>query len=945
MPKIVGLVLVMTLLALTAPMGEPVLAAGAEVSYAGGDVVTLRRPRVVRAPATLGSAWKTVSAVGAAGLPEAGAGSALVRVTVTGARRAGAVVGRPSGATASGTRILSFTRSRTEGLALLPVGVNGEIQLRTTAGNPRVSVAVVSWIPKMASLIVPPTPAPGADVTVGTTRRTVRLTADGPPAEELRSALVAVRTTARKSGRLAVWTPGAPSPSTGDSFAAGSQTLLKVVRLSPTGGVALRAFGASARVQVDVLAWGLATTTLEATRAPMALGAVKGGTARKVTVAGAKGIPAGAQDVFVTISAPKGMTVKVWPTAAGKGAPSAFFTSSGGATTVALQVPKARSVLVKAAGVAGAARVVATGWVSRLGKQQVTFQPRAGTSLIGPSDVVSMTDNTAVIRPTAGVIAADEHVMLRPADAPAAYVGRVVEAAPVSGGNTRLVLTNASLAEAFVDYKATFSGPLTHPVSSGPPASSEYAAAGMSLTPDWLKLSFFGGDHWQCDSGGLTLNDPVDVDIAWGGDINAGVDVADRMLDISLKGSLQTTIKMNLPTGISSVSCSVSGQFPGQLPLGSTGLSAKFGGTGSLEFSKPDDDSAAITMVGTSRVYAAFFYSRGTVVKDATLGFDADVHPNANRGEAVARLGVGVGIGPAEIPGFDESRWWEGSLILGYKFRIGPPDPGEDPHRRVMLGPRCLDASVGPYMEVGAALMEPFFPDVSISQEPVQLDQKPLYRGPCWGYSGTITYESVGKMEKGQGGCTAQSCPEAEWDLKWTKTLVPQAASFTRFDHAWYGAFGTPVLQPYTWTYSKVETIKDDVPMTYDGSHSSPCTWLHTATGTGAQDWPAPDDPDRSKYETFIFEGWEPGSYASASSGVPGAQVQQMTTPSGDPKWCGEEQINEVPVEDRTSTTDVVDLASYGKRQINVTLSGHPEYHPEWGWTATLNLTRDEYPR
>jgi hypothetical protein len=437
-------------------------ASSGAVSVDGGDLVTLARPVTVRAASALGSSWRSV-AFGSP-VPADGAGAVVLSVTAARATRPGQVQVRPTGSTGS-TAALDYPATRSvTGLTVAKLGSDGTVQVASTAGSPVTSVRLVAWVPELSGLAVPQMPGAPVAVTLSSTARNVAVGGAGTVPADLSAALVSIRTSSSAPGRLTWWRPGDATPTTGHSFPKGVHRTLLLVAPSSQGLIRLKALTGKASASVQLLGWAGGATTLAAVK-PAALASARASTLTPVGLTGRAGIPSAPQDVAVSVDAPAGATVKVWPNATGSGIPVATSVSDGGALSLLLQVPTGKKVSVKVSGTRAASPVVAIGYVSTLGAQSMSFVEKPGTHLLGAGDIAATgSDGVVTLASSAEPVAVGDHVLARAGDA-APYLG-VVTDLQTSGGQQHLTLGGAQLSDAFTDFTAAYDGAVDQPVTA-----------------------------------------------------------------------------------------------------------------------------------------------------------------------------------------------------------------------------------------------------------------------------------------------------------------------------------------------------------------------------------------------------------------------------------------------------------------------------------------------
>ncbi len=269
------------------------------------------------------------------------------------------------------------------------------------------------------------------------------------------------------------------------------------------------------------------------------------------------------------------------------------------------------------------------------------------------------------------------------------------------------------------------------------------------------------------------------------------------------------------------------------------------------------------------------------------------------------------------------------------------------------MGPRCLDLSAGPFVQIGAGVAVAFLPDISIDIPAWEPFAEVLWKGPCVGYSGTVTYR-VNEV-RDWGSCTSEYCHiQSSTDQTMVKTLVPQMAHFGRF-YDYTGAWGAPLAQPYTWTYQESSTLRWSGSNCYGFCSTYwECGNATTASGSGQVGWDA-DDPTRA----WFVDGYDYPDYARAVSGISETVAgTERTTRSV--MYDGESPVgaaddycgavgSERPVTPQPgwweSALEQEHPHFATMPSINLTLTGSERYHPEFTWSATVALTRIEFNR
>ncbi len=903
------------------PPGDRLAASSAEtITMDGGDLVTLPRPVVLRSARALGRSWTTVDIDALAQIPSTGMGAAVLEATSSSASAAGAVLVRPYGATGAGVALLRYSRTYSRGLGLSKSGTGGRIQVRSTGGAPVTSLRLTAWVPETAPLVVPASPGDERKVAVSSTVKRIKIVGTGAVPSGAGAVVVALSATSRRPGSLAAWTGGGTGPAYGEAFPAGTSSFIEVVRPAADGTIALRALRGTATAGVTVLGWATGSTVLTARGTPARLLAARPGAVRAFRVAGTASIPSAAQDTWLSVAAPAGATVSVWGNATGSGAALHTWRSNGAAVSLLLPVPTGGRASIRVARTTGTTNVIANGYDSSLGGQKLSLVPREGTHLLGAADIESLTGSQLVLGATADKVAPGDFVMARAGDL--TYVLQATGATPLSGDRQQVETVQGTLGAAFADFKAAYHGAV---LSTGSPKvaapvnarSVSGGSAGISL----------GGGNWSCGASGGVPS----FSAGFSGDANFDVDLAGGTVDLSVKGSLTSSLTL---TGSEQLSCSY--DFPAltQVPLGTTGLVFKASPTAAVSLQPPSGGVANLSLASSQRVYAALYYAGGEPVVGKALALEGSDNSTLGRGTARFDLGMKAAIGLPELASLTIGP--EASITLGSSISVGPPEP-EGPLYLQLAGPHCTDASQNMFVAMGAAVLVPFLPDATIDVARYDTDPLVFHRGPCVGYSGTITYRWSGSYPQGGAGCTAQSCPSKDWNHTMVRTMNPGLASFEPS----YGI----VVQPYSWTWSGREVVEDDIPMTYDGSVSTHCVFTDTGTGSGAASWS--DFEALDPWMTKSWQGYDPNGGTYASSDFVGGSSTSQRAVVGDPDWCGTPSTSSTtpPMLDANPEQGVLGVTSMDKPTINATLTGHPPYHPERAWTIAFDLTRVEFAR
>ncbi|MDQ3995190.1 MAG: hypothetical protein M3265_10390 [Actinomycetota bacterium] len=786
------------------------------------------------------------------------------------------------------------------------------------------AIRLVAWVPESAPLVVPAEPAAERSFTLSSTTRRVTIAGAGGVPADASAVIIAVRVSSSGRGAVSSWTTGVAQPSYGETFPAGTSQFLEVLRPGTDGAISLRAPSGSGTVGIRVLGWAMGDTVLSPRGAPTRLVAAAPGAVRPFAVAGTASIPADAQDSWVSVAAPAGASVKVWGNATGSGTPLHAWRSTGAAVSLMLPVPAGRRASIMVTGTSLSSSVLTHAWNSNLGNQSVTLVPRQGTVLLGDSDVVSFDGDQFVLTATADKLAAGNHVIVR--DAGLSLVLRVESVTGLTGGRQQVAVTKATLRDALADLDASYISHVEPTTSASRARSAAAAAPGSTTTP-------LGGGGWDCGE----ANGHPGFDMSFTGSKNFDIDLAGGTIDFSVKGSLTSTWTLE---GEVALYCTYS--FPAlvQVPIGAIpGVVFKIKPVAKASLSPPTNRKGGIFKgTSTQRIYAALYYNGGEPVIGNAFSNTNNDNSAMGNGSANFDLGIMVGFGMAEFKDID---WGpELGVTAGATVQIGPPQPPDDVNASTkppeLAGPRCSDASVATYAEIGGSILLPFWPDAAFD---LWRDEGPLlvfHRGPCVGYTGTITYKWKGSYPQGGAGCTAQSCPSRDWDHTIVRTMQPGMASFN-------SEFGV-VVQPYSWTWNGREIVENDVPLTYDGQATTHCVYDDTFTGGGTVGWSILNATNA--FAAQSWQGWVPDGGAYASSAVLG-EGSYTRDVSGDPEHCGEDGFGTEPPPklDANGPDGGTGLLSIDKTSINTTLTGHPEYRPEWAWTITFALTRVEYER
>jgi hypothetical protein len=461
-------------------------------------------------------------------------------------------------------------------------------------------------------------------------------------------------------------------------------------------------------------------------------------------------------------------------------------------------VPTGKKLTVRVSGTRRSATVVATGYVSRLGDQVLSFAPYPGTRILGAGDVLAeRTDATIDLAPSADAVAVGDVVMVRTRDG-APYVAHVTSVVTAAGGIRTLSLETATLQDAFADYRASYHGPL----EGAQPVTTATSPRGVREARAALR----SGD-WHCNE--EVDATPISIEPSFSGDGNLDVNLGARSLDLSLKGRVSLTVTF---AAQASVSCMCTSDLPISVPMGATGLAARMGTSGTVTIGLAEgSEGGTFTVTAGVNAYAAFWYIDGE--SDSTLtGTPAgSVGVDLDGLDLTLEVGFSIAVGPAAPKGLTEVVDASGSFTFGMVFKAHPPD--------YLRGPRCLDVTLNPFAEIGASLVVPFLPDVDVTVARVDFDEATLYRGPCWGYSGTVTFNVDGEHTDCEGCAVTERHDEIVW------TMIPQPARM------FVGQGGSEVHQPYSWS----ATIDETFDSAAQGDPSYRCRTKDLGSGSGSR--------------------------------------------------------------------------------------------------------------
>jgi hypothetical protein len=377
--------------------------------------------------------------------------------------------------------------------------------------------------------------------------------------------------------------------------------------------------------------------------------------------------------------------------------------------------------------------------------------------------------------------------------------------------------------------------------------------------------------------------------------------------------------------------------------LGTTGLALYWGGKGSFSAEMPETSrGGTFSLDGGVRVFAGYGYFAGKTTHTETAHTFGSSSVNADKLQAEVSIGVFFKVGPLEPPGAEEEIDAGASMTVGLKFQFGRPDPENDLYERDLDGDHCYDVNLVPFIDVGAELKIPFFPDVSFDFFELDIGPFNLYAGPCWGYTGTVATTATYNVLPSEESCDVVFCGQGKTISETvTKTLVPQAASFTQFvDAQLGGAYGSPIAEPYTYEVEIHDTEHWQTSMDPFGLPPGPEVDCSSKTDTdqfGSVFW----DPDQEAAWAWFLEGWADNVIPYANSGIPGASITEtLTNTGGDPAYCGATQTfqTSAPAYDSQALAAVSTLM--GSKTINLTLHGSADGNPDHAVTTVVHLTR-----
>ncbi|QLQ10526.1 MAG: hypothetical protein HZY75_09190 [Nocardioidaceae bacterium] len=285
-------------------------------------------------------------------------------------------------------------------------------------------------------------------------------------------------------------------------------------------------------------------------------------------------------------------------------------------------------------------------------------------------------------------------------------------------------------------------------------------------------LNLLDGHGVTCNIGGNAA-EVIDVAVTYDGNTNLDVSLRRSTVDFSMTGRIKVVVSF---LGGQSVGCTVEGPKI-SIPIGTTGVSLILGAEGSFEFTTADAAAGGLfSVTGGANTHAAFWYIDGESGGDSTFKPYGDVKSNIDGLTGELRVGLVAALGFGGLPVFG-APIAQGGLNLGLKLVVSEPD-----YRKG--GPSCLDVDLQGDLKVEATVIIPFLPDATVTIPNDIGPSLPLFRGPCYGYSGTIEFRHVGTVQ------TCVECQITTWNHEGLVTLKPEAAKF----------LGGWVYQPYTWS-------------------------------------------------------------------------------------------------------------------------------------------------
>lgn len=754
--------------------GPPLAQATTARVTVSGDVVGLSVSKTVRQSSRLARPATVVVAAKGGRLPANGVGAVLISIDARGASRPGRVLVGPAGGAGTSVAVSYRRLGKASGTALVKVGRRAAITVRATAGAPKVKVAVRGWVPRTSSTTVPASPLNARAAGAGRNRTRFKVAGGAGAPAGSEAVLVAVQTAgARVRGKLSVVSTGATTKVTVAGFGPGDGTALVLARPGISGAIDVTA-STKVKLRARVVGWA-GTGELSVAPQPAAAGTVVG--SKKLSLKGRYGVPAAAiRSVVVSVAGTTGNALQVVTL---DGAGAGRVTSPG-----------------------GKASVTVVGWIANPGGASTSYVPKPGTVVLGAGDVVSIAAGKLTLDRSVDPPKVGNYVFTR---VPGRVANVLVRVTGVATSARRTVLTvtdGGALSAAFSDFDSHYAGPLT--LASGQGRSGRASLRALKLSVPLGDVGFFtcaaGVDIPGIQSWSLDL-----VDANTNFDLNLG----DRLLDFSTKGRL--ILKLNLGAGRGSVTCSLNSTIIKpfvEVQLGATPFSVKFGPALSLSAIGKATPSE---LTGTARFAAGFSYIDGRT-SDLHAG-SVDANSETPPPSLKLKAGVSVSIGFSSLVEFATPVDPSASVTASAQLALASPERNSDGELR---GPRCVDLTANFVVDIGAKVALNFFPDISLPIASFETPKLVLFKGPCYGYIGTVTYTATGTYDDGTRGTV--------YDEGVTLTLKPG-------EPARYEAIDFDIRQPHSWSaYNRNRSY------IYRDNGASVCTTRQeNGAGTGAR--------------------------------------------------------------------------------------------------------------
>lgn len=732
---------------------------------------------------------RTVAVAGRAGLPNDGAGAAVVDVTSQGQVFLWSAGGsKPSTATVAGPT----------GVAVVRLGTGGDLTVQ--GGGGRVTVTLLGWLPETSDVLLVPERRvlarklrKGSSVAV---KVTDALTPSDPSAVLLR-----VRAT-KKEGEIGVGPYGPPVKVPTLTYGPSVRDTVTWVSLGSGGRVSLKNLaGPSSQVEVDVLGWATpgALTAPASTR--IASGKVKANKKKMVKVPSPTGT--GAAWVRLTVPSP-GRAGSLW--LYGEGGPAAatkldLTQGRAGIATALLRVPASGKVTLRSK--SGEALKFVLDLVARLPRNPAEDATRmvlpATTRLAGPSDVISATSTSVTLRPGTDTPPVGGHLVIAPSsDARfAGLIGKVTGVAP-GAGKTVVTYADAAIHEAFVDFDTEYHGGVSADALQARPRPGDHArAAGLS---DIVGIGIGNIGALECTASGIAFS-ALDFGLTGlYGDFS--FDLSSRQAHFELGGTATATASAALSPG--SVSCTLDYEFPGRIPAGWLGVGVHAGLTVSL--STTDTGTASYSASAPATI--GFDYDDGDVTNLSSLDFSGTGQLDAPETTLTISPYVGLIIGFVKDLKVADATV---ALDLAANVVFGP-------HPRY-VGDQCNAIRFAPTLNISAGIELEWFPDLSFSIAQIPLADIDLWRGPCLGYSGSVSF----KAEESFTVPEAQATTTVEGTLE---AVVSSDPSRPVERTSGGGALNLGLNSSWTADYDRSHQ--------YSYTGAPPCGYTITDSGSGA---------------------------------------------------------------------------------------------------------------